>query len=167
MPSLRRASPPTLLLYGSSLAKPLLAALLLLFSSNGLSLFNSSLLGATENPPSSIDFNRDIQPIFAEHCLACHGPDTSEAGLDLSDRDSATRILESGSRAINATSPDDSELLRRVLSKDAATRMPPAEHPALSPRVSSYCKDGSLRERPTTRTGPLNLYCALRNQLRR
>lgn len=133
MPSLRRASPPTLLLYGSSLAKPLLAALLLLFSSNGLSLFNSSLLGATENPPSSIDFNRDIQPIFAEHCLACHGPDTSEAGLDLSDRDSATRILESGSRAINATSPDDSELLRRVLSKDAATRMPPAEHPALSP----------------------------------
>lgn len=115
------------------LARPV-TLLLLLFVYNGLFALNSGRLFATEPPSSSIDFNRDIRPIFAEHCLACHGPETSEAGLDLATRDSATRLLESGSLAINTTSPDESELLRRVLSMDAEIRMPPGEHPALDPR---------------------------------
>src|SRR4029450_2536949 len=34
---------------------------------------------------STIDFNRDIRPIFSENCYACHGPDKDKrkAGLRL------------------------------------------------------------------------------------
>ena len=35
-----------------------------------------------------IDFNRDIRPIFAK-CIKCHGPDSPEAELNLTDRESA------------------------------------------------------------------------------
>lgn len=28
----------------------------------------------------SADYSRDIQPLFAEHCLECHGPDASKGG---------------------------------------------------------------------------------------
>ena len=38
---------------------------------------------------AEIGFNRDIRPIFAENCLACHGPDNNKrkAGLRLDTRD--------------------------------------------------------------------------------
>ena len=32
---------------------------------------------------ASVDFERDVQPIFAERCFECHGADTREAGLRL------------------------------------------------------------------------------------
>jgi len=31
--------------------------------------------------PASIDFQRDVQPIFREHCISCHGPDQQMNGL--------------------------------------------------------------------------------------
>lgn len=86
---------------------------------------------AQNTPQSTIDFNRDIQPILAEHCLKCHGPETSEAGLDLSRRVTATGLLESGVRAIVEGAPDQSELLRRVQASDADVRMPPPDHAPL------------------------------------
>ena len=43
-------------------------------------------------PP--VDFSRDIQPLFAEHCLECHGPDASKGGLVLTTRLGATKELE-------------------------------------------------------------------------
>jgi len=30
-----------------------------------------------------IDFNRDIRPILANHCIACHGPDAQKRAGDL------------------------------------------------------------------------------------
>ena len=49
---------------------------------------------------ASVDFARDIQPLLAKRCFACHGPDTQEAGLRLDDAATATRELDSGCRAI-------------------------------------------------------------------
>ena len=35
--------------------------------------------------PARIDFQRDVQPIFREHCIGCHGPDQQLSGLRLID----------------------------------------------------------------------------------
>ena len=44
-----------------------------------------------------VDFNRDIRPILAENCFACHGPDKNKrkAGLRLDRNQDATATLES------------------------------------------------------------------------
>lgn len=73
-----------------------------------------------------IDFNRDIQPILANHCFACHGPDTSgrEAGLRLDLREAALGHHQDGVRAIVPGKPDESELIRRIESSDPFEVMP-------------------------------------------
>ena len=73
-------------------------------------------------PPSPIDFNRDIRPILSDACFACHGPDkhARQADLRLDDRDNA---IATG--ALNPTNPDASSLLERIVSDDPDTVMPP------------------------------------------
>jgi hypothetical protein len=41
--------------------------------------------------PARIDFQRDVQPIFREHCIRCHGPDQQLSGLGLDRRGDAMR----------------------------------------------------------------------------
>ncbi len=92
-----------------------------------------SLVAAGENaagqPAPTVDYARDVRPILAKNCFACHGPDDQkrQAELRLDERDGATRELPSGKRAIVAGNPAQSELLARVTSGDEATVMPPAE----------------------------------------
>jgi mono/diheme cytochrome c family protein len=76
----------------------------------------SVLVGATEIDTSKlpapatqvIDFSRDIQPILADNCLRCHGPERPKGGFRLTDRDVALKgggsgvVILSGS---SATSP--------------------------------------------------------------
>ena len=102
---------------------------LLLFGLTGLTLVTSPVT-------AEVDFQRDIQPILAEHCTACHGVDKEdrkgELRLDL--RDSALKGGESGTAAIVPGKPQDSELIRRVTSTDEATMMPPpSQKKPLSP----------------------------------
>ena len=33
--------------------------------------------------PAAQDFDRDVRPIFAEHCLECHSLDKAKGGLAL------------------------------------------------------------------------------------
>jgi hypothetical protein len=76
-----------------------------------------------------VDFNRDIRPILAKKCFACHGPDDEhrEAGLRLDGREAAVKELESGARAIVPGQSSASELVRRITSADDGERMPPKE----------------------------------------
>jgi hypothetical protein len=78
--------------------------------------------------PKPVDFQREIQPILAEHCAKCHGSDpaTREGDLRLDVRDAALKGGESGEAAIVPGKPDESAVLRRVTSKDADEAMPPA-----------------------------------------
>lgn len=78
-----------------------------------------------------VDFGRDIRPILAKHCFACHGPDTQESGLRLTDFANATGVADSGEVAIEPGNRESS-LLRRVRSQDG-DRMPP-EGKALTAR---------------------------------
>jgi mono/diheme cytochrome c family protein len=78
-----------------------------------------------------VEFARDVQPLLARRCYACHGPDTQEAGLRLDDRTTATAELDSGATAIVPGSIAASEILARITAVDPEIRMPP-EGPRLS-----------------------------------
>ncbi len=74
-------------------------------------------------------FDRDVRPILAENCFACHGPDAAQrqAGLRLDLAETALAPLDSGARAIVPGDPAASALLARVAAHDPDLRMPPAE----------------------------------------
>ncbi len=87
-----------------------------------LSFFaGSSLLAA-------VDFAREVQPLLAEHCLECHGPDDSKGGLVLTSRELALKALKSGAHGIVPGKPDESEMIARLLSTDPDEQMPPPKH---------------------------------------
>jgi hypothetical protein len=74
-----------------------------------------------------VDFQRDVQPILAEHCAKCHGsdPGTREGELRLDVRDAALQGGGSGEPAIVPGKPDESALVRRISSQDPDELMPP------------------------------------------
>jgi mono/diheme cytochrome c family protein len=74
---------------------------------------------------AAVEFQRDIQPLFAEHCYECHGPDKQKGGLDLTQREGAVKMLESGATAIVAGHPEKSEALSRLTTSDEDDVMPP------------------------------------------
>lgn len=78
---------------------------------------------ATSLAGDEVEFNRDVRGILSDKCFACHGPDANkrEADLRLDQRDQA---IDAG--AIVPGKPDESELVRRILSDDPEERMPPA-----------------------------------------
>ena len=69
-----------------------------------------------------IEYNRDIRPILAEHCFACHGPDSAarKADLRLDVREVAVEL-----GAIEPGDPDSSELIARIQTADPNLVMPP------------------------------------------
>lgn len=81
--------------------------------------------------PRKISFSRDVKPILAGRCFACHGPDDAErqADLRLDERQSAVDSL-----ALVPGKPAESELYNRITSTDPELMMPPAgsKKPALS-----------------------------------
>jgi len=90
--------------------------LLLLFLSFGVTV------GPTVAAENEVQFNRDIRPILSANCFACHGPDAKhrEADLRLDEREVALKV-----GAIKPNEPNESELIRRILSKDEDEVMPP------------------------------------------
>ncbi len=91
-----------------------------------LAVLGASCLHAQS--PTKIDFSRDIRPILAKNCFACHGPDKQESSLQLSKKETLTEPCDSGEPAIVA-GDKDSNLLKRVRSQDASDRMPPEGKP--------------------------------------
>lgn len=73
--------------------------------------------------PEIIHFERDVRPIFTQHCLACHGGVKQAADVSFIHRDAALEVVEVGHA-------DDSILIHRVLSTDPYEVMPPPEHGA-------------------------------------
>ncbi|MBI3836703.1 MAG: PSD1 domain-containing protein [Planctomycetia bacterium] len=78
-------------------------------------------------PPVSrpIDFGRDIRPLLARHCYACHGPDAQEGGLRLDQKAAAAAGGQSGPEFTPGKSAD-SRLVRFVAgANDEQIVMPP------------------------------------------
>lgn len=83
-----------------------------------------ALLLISECSGQEISFRKQVQPLLANRCLACHGPDENarEADLRLDTEDGAKEY------AIEPGSANDSELIARIESDDPDLIMPPAGH---------------------------------------
>lgn len=80
----------------------------------------------------SVDFVRDVQPIFAARCDSCHGSKLHLGELRLDRRSDALRGGGSGIPAIVPGKSAESLLIRYVSGLDAKTVMPPS-----GPRLSA------------------------------
>jgi cytochrome c553 len=83
--------------------------------------------GTAAKLPDKIEFNRDIRPILSDNCYACHGPDKNKRKADLR-LDTKEGLLgkDGHTGVVVPNKPDESELWRRVCSKDD-DRMQPAQ----------------------------------------
>ena len=72
----------------------------------------------------AVKFNRDVRPILSDKCFFCHGPDAKkrEADLRLDVREVAVEA-----DAIVPGKPDESEMIKRILSTTPKEHMPPAK----------------------------------------
>jgi len=83
-------------------------------------------VGVPAGAAEPVRFNRDVRPILAENCFACHGPDRNarKAGLRLDREDEATRDRPGGAAVV----PGDlanSALIQRIAAADLEEVMPP------------------------------------------
>jgi len=90
--------------------------------------FLAPVVFATTSLSQEISFNRDVRPLLANHCLACHGFDAKarQAELRLDDAASATED-RGGTFAIKPGDLASSEVWARVISEDPDVVMPPPE----------------------------------------
>lgn len=81
------------------------------------------LAGCANEPPATIDFHKDVAPIFKARCWHCHGPQQQQGGLRLDEKEFALTGGLSGKKLVEPPT-DESELLRRVISDDPTIVMP-------------------------------------------
>ncbi len=81
---------------------------------------------AAPHAAGSLSYNRDVRPILAGNCFACHGPDRNnrQMGLRLDREDVAKAPLPSGATAIVAGQPEKSAVIQRLTHPDEQKRMP-------------------------------------------
>jgi hypothetical protein len=69
-----------------------------------------------------LEYNRDVRPILAENCFACHGPDSAARKADLR-LDQRNAAMDGG--AIVPGHPEKSALVERINSTEKSEVMPP------------------------------------------
>ena len=86
-------------------------------------VFLCGAITATARAADKVDFARQIKPILAKHCFACHGPDRNkqenELRLDVPN-DELKEVITAGNSA-------KSDLYQRLVTKDVDEMMPPAD----------------------------------------
>ena len=93
-----------------------------------LMLVCSLLLVVKSNASSDeVQFNRDIRPILANHCFACHGPDAAPREAELRLDLEAAAKADRDPQVIVAHDAKASELVNRISTADHDLVMPPVE----------------------------------------
>ena len=84
-----------------------------------------------------ITFDKHIRPLMKEHCLNCHNPDKSKAGLDLSTFEATLKGGSSG-EIIKAGAPDSSLLYMTITHHEDAEAMPPKKPKISDKKISIF-----------------------------
>ncbi|WP_316748860.1 DUF1553 domain-containing protein [Pedobacter gandavensis] len=79
----------------------------------------------------TVDFNTEVKPIINKKCISCHGGVKKQGGFSFLFEKEALSATKSGKPAIIPGNPEDSEMIKRLTSKDPELRMP-YKHTALS-----------------------------------
>src|SRR5580700_7824796 len=89
--------------------------------------YGLALLAVSALYAGSVEFNRDVRPIFSDKCYVCHGPDAAAKHVPfrLDSEQAAKADLGGGRRAIVEGNPDASGLVQRTAASKPALRMPP------------------------------------------
>ncbi len=96
-----------------------------IFLSLGILLAGAASSSGTQPADSDrVSYAGQIRPLLSDKCFACHGPDEKTREADLRLDLIATAI---DAEIIVPGKPDESELMRRILSQDPDERMPPEE----------------------------------------
>lgn len=111
---------------------------------------------ALKEASRTVDFDRDIAPIFRTSCIMCHGPEKPQARLRL---DSVEGVLQGGAsgRGIIPGNSKDSLLVKRLFGSQDAPRMPlgagplPAEEIDL---IRAWIDQGSFAVSDSNSAGP-------------
>ena len=84
----------------------------------------------------TVDFAKDIQPLFAAKCYSCHGDEKHESGLRINSRDAALRGGDNG-RLLTASNSEES-MLAQVLNgtHESVERMPADDEPLSAEQIS-------------------------------
>ena len=90
---------------------------------------------ATPAAGQTVDYVRDIQPIFEKYCAECHGRSKARAQLRLHAPEWVRKGGQSGPIVIPRNS-HGSELMRRVLDESDEDRMPLDADPLPAPEVA-------------------------------
>src|SRR5262245_35572268 len=83
-------------------------------------------------PPAvarSVDFTRDVLPIFQSNCFKCHGPEKQRSGFRLDRRDSALKSGDAHAPNIKPGHSAESPLIHLVAGVLAELRMPEKGEP--------------------------------------
>jgi mono/diheme cytochrome c family protein len=104
--------------------------LVILFASAGATL--GQTVDLAKLPPAvtrSVDFTKDIQPIFEAHCIKCHGPDKQKSGFRLDHKTEALKGGENHAPAIRPRNSASSPLIHFVSGAVPDMQMPPKDAP--------------------------------------
>ncbi|XZE54629.1 c-type cytochrome domain-containing protein [Planctomycetaceae bacterium SH139] len=77
---------------------------------------------ATDAEGHIVQFERDIAPIFVEHCLECHAGNKAKAGFEIDDRDAVLGYIEPADAAFSMLYAD------YLIAEDPDMLMPPPSH---------------------------------------
>src|SRR6266542_3070685 len=110
----------------------------------------ASLTVGQEHKPdvtsTPVSFSKDLAPILAKKCVACHGPEKSKGHFRLDSFDWLMKAGESKSAPIVPGQPAQSELVRRLTAADEDDRMPQKDDPLPAKQIAlieRWIKDGA------------------------
>jgi WD40 repeat protein/mono/diheme cytochrome c family protein len=83
-----------------------------------------------------VSFSRDIAPILAKSCQACHSPAEASGGYQVANYNAVLKAGDSGTPAVTAGNPEESELLTRISTDDESLRMPQESDPLPAEQVA-------------------------------
>jgi hypothetical protein len=84
------------------------------------------------------DFSRDIAPILAAECLACHSAEKAKGGYRVHNYAAVLEPGKSRQPAVLPAKPEESELFKRLVTHDEDDRMPQDDDPLTTNQIALF-----------------------------
>ena len=96
------------------------------------------LCGSARADEAPVSFSKDIAPILAKSCEACHSAAEAKGGYQVGNYNLLLKSGDSEAPAVTAGKAEESELFARVSSDDESVRMPQESDPLSAEQVALF-----------------------------